>query len=134
MTTTITTNGITVLRAGDGMALTDGSTYSGEVWLARDAESSAWREVPAPTYDEEGNPIMKEYSKLKVLVALKVLGVWPSVKAWLEESDNYDYWLAAQDLAEDNEFFIAAKTAIAALTGKTAEEIAVLLAECEVTQ
>ena len=43
------------LTASDGMVLTDGKTYGKIIYLAEDADESAWHEIPEEEYinDEE---------------------------------------------------------------------------------
>lgn len=43
---------IPVLKPSDGMILTNGETYSEEVWLGINDSADNWREVPMAEYDE----------------------------------------------------------------------------------
>lgn len=80
------------------------------------------REVPPPP--------PRVFSKLKVVAALMDAGVWVQVKAWIESKGLYDLYLAAQEFAEDNEWFISGRAALAATLGWTDEQVEALLARC----
>lgn len=94
-------------------------------WEARDG---AWRR----TYRHEDAPPAppRVFSKLKVVAALMDVGVWPKVKAWIEEAGLYDIYLAAQDFAEDNEYFAQGLAALKPVAGWTDEQVEALLAQC----
>ena len=52
------------------------------------------------------------------------------VKTWLEEKAYYDYYLAAQDFAEDNDLFIEGRNAIQGYLGVSDEYIESILSKC----
>ena len=52
------------------------------------------------------------------------------VKTWLEEKAYYDYYLAAQDFAEDNDLFIEGRKAIQGYLGVSDEFIESILSKC----
>ena len=86
---------------------------------------------PQPEPQPEPRPVGRRlFSKLKLVIALKAAGLWVLTKTWIEESGLNDHYLAAQELAEDNEFFIRGKAEIMRLSGKTEAEIEAILAEC----
>ena len=68
------------------------------------------------------------FSKLKLVTALKAAGLWVLTKTWIEENGLYDHYLAAQDLAEDNEMFIRGRDEISLLSHKTGAEVEEILA------
>ena len=70
------------------------------------------------------------YAKLKVVAALKAADKWVLVKTWLEEKAYYDYYLAAQDFAEDNDLFIEGRKAIQGYLGVSDEYIESILSKC----
>lgn len=70
------------------------------------------------------------FSKLKVVAALTEAGVWPQVKAWIEANGLYDLYLAAQEFAEDNEWFAQGLAALKPVVGWTDEQVEALLEEC----
>jgi hypothetical protein len=70
------------------------------------------------------------FSKLKLVAALKAADKWVLVKTWMEEKSYYDYYVAAQDFAENNELFIAARAALQRYTGMTDADVEKLLAKC----
>ena len=80
---------------------------------------------PAPA------PVGKRiFSKLKLVAALKAADKWVLVKTWLEEKAYYDYYLAAQDFAEDNDLFIEGRNAIQGYLGVSDEYVESILSKC----
>ena len=77
-----------------------------------------------------GEPPVPTYSKMKCVMALTKLGVWPQVKAWIESQGLYDLYLAAQDFREDNPYFVSGKAQLMASLGWTEEQAEALLAKC----
>ena len=76
-------------------------------------------------------PIGKRtFSKLKLVSALKAADKWVLVKTWLEEKAYYDYYLAAQNFAEDNALFIEGRNAIKGYLGVSDEYIEAILSQC----
>ena len=72
----------------------------------------------------------RTFSKLKLVAALKEADKWVLVKTWLEEKAYYDYYLAAQDFAEDHPLFREGLAAIKAYAGVTDDEAEAILAKC----
>ena len=70
------------------------------------------------------------FSKLKLVAALKAADKWVLVKTWLEEKAYYDYYLAAQNFAEDNELFVEGRDAIKRYLGMSDEQIEAILSQC----
>ena len=70
------------------------------------------------------------FSKLKLVAALKAADRWVLVKTWLEEKAYYDYYLAAQDFAEDNDLFIEGRNAIQGYLGVSDEYVESILSRC----
>ena len=70
------------------------------------------------------------FSKLKLVAALKAADKWVLVKTWLEEKSYYDYYLAAQNFAEDNALFVEGKEAIKRYLGMSDEQIEAILSQC----
>ena len=83
-----------------------------------------YEQVPLPP------PPPRVFSKLKVVAALTEAGVWPQVKAWIESKGLYDLYLAAQEFAEDNEYFAQGLAALKPVVGWTDERVEALLAKC----
>ena len=80
---------------------------------------------PAPA------PVGKRiFSKLKLVAALKAADKWVLVKTWLEEKAYYDYYLAAQNFAEDNALFLEGKAAIQRYLNMSDEDIEAILSQC----
>ena len=91
-------------------------------------EENGWtkREELAPVPEPEP----KVYSKYKIKCALVDLGIWPQVKAAIEQAGFWDSFLLIQDISSDNPEFMAALPLLAqAFPGV---DIAALLADCEV--
>ena len=72
----------------------------------------------------------RTFSKLKLVAALKAADKWVLVKTWLEEKSYYDYYLAAQNFAEDNELFVEGREAIKRYLGMSDEQIEAILSQC----
>ena len=70
------------------------------------------------------------FSKLKLVAALKSADKWVLVKTWLEEKAYYDYYLAAQNFAEDNELFVEGRNAIKGYLNMSDEQIEAILSQC----
>ena len=70
------------------------------------------------------------FSKLKLVAALKAADKWVLVKTWLEEKAYYDYYLAAQNFAEDNALFLEGKAAIQRYLNMSDEDIEAILSQC----
>lgn len=69
----------------------------------------------------------RTFSKLELITVLKNLGKWDAAKAFIQASGFEDEWLAAQELAEDNEFFTLAVEAAIASELVTREEVSRIL-------
>ena len=82
----------------------------------------------APADGAAGGP--RVFSKLKLVVALKREGLWVLTKTWIEEQGLYDLYLAAQDVREDNEWFVRGLGELKALSRRTDAEAEAILAEC----
>lgn len=93
------------------------------------AEVMKWTLVDG-RWEATFTPAVRTFSKLKIVAALKEAGVWEEVKRLVEASGLYDYFLAAQDLREDNEAFRQGKTELASALGWTDGQVEELLAEC----
>jgi len=125
----------------DPPAPEEGCDVAVTAW-AEDATTitAVYKQVPRPVTEPEdppegsggGNavPGSRVFSKLKLVVALKEADKWVLVKTWLEEKSYYDYFLAAQDFAEDYPLFrecLEALKRYANLSDETVEEV---LARC----
>lgn len=72
----------------------------------------------------------RTFSKLKLYAAVKSLGLWADVKAWLEESDLWDAFVLAQNVAEDNEQFSAGVKTFKEMFSISDERVEEILASC----
>ena len=118
-------------------------TNPGEGWYP--VEKILPKPIPADgeelgyTYTVRDGVAYKEYfvarlprvfSKLKVVAALTEAGAWAQVKAWIEANGLYDLYLAAQEFAEDNDYFARGLAALKPVVGWTDEQVEAMLAKC----
>ena len=75
-------------------------------------------------------PGHRKFSKLKLVAALKAADKWVLVKTWLEEKAYYDFYLAAQDFAEDYPLFQEGLAALKRYANLTDETVEAILAQC----
>ena len=82
-----------------------------EVDAGHRAEVSGWREdgeaivcVYKVVEGDAPEQTARVFSKFKLVTALKAADKWVLVKTWIEERGLWDYYLAAQNFREDNEF------------------------------
>ena len=103
---------------------TDAAHYAVPTGWTRDGET--WRRV----YEvrELPPPPPRTFSKLRIVAALTTAGVWDAVKQLLIERGLYDLFLAAQNFAEDNEYFENGKAALQTALGWTDEQVEAVLA------
>lgn len=89
-----------------------------------DAEwQQAWKFEDAPP------PPPRTFSKLRIVAALMQAGVWSAVKDYIEQAGLYDLYLAAQDFAEDNEYFAQGREQLKSALGWTDEQVEAILAQ-----
>ena len=98
-------------------------------------ERDGWQEqaaafVPKWKLVEDVPPPPRVFSKLKVVAALTQAGVWAQVKQYIEQAGLYDLYLAAQEFAEDNEYFNQGKAALQTALGWTDEQTEEILGSC----
>ena len=104
-----------------------GHTVEVSGWIGTaDSIACVYKQVPDETPPEKP----RVFSKLKLVAALKAADKWVLVKTWLEEKAYYDYYLAAQDFAEDNDLFIEGRNAIQGYLGVSDEYIESILSKC----
>ena len=124
----------------------EGCTVEPSTWTETDTTLvRVYKQVPMPapqSQDGAGGgrdsdmpsapaPVGKRiFSKLKLVAALKAADKWVLVKTWLEEKSYYDFYLAAQNFAEDNELFVEGRDAIKRYLGMTDEQIEAILSQC----
>ena len=124
----------------------EGCTVEPSTWTETDTTLvRVYKQVPMPApQPQDGGeggrdsgmpsapaPVGKRtFSKLKLVAALKSADKWVLVKTWLEEKSYYDYYLAAQNFAEDNALFVEGKEAIKRYLGMTDGDIEAILSQC----
>ena len=69
-----------------------------------------------------------QYSKLRIITLAKDRGVWPAVKAVIQEADLAEEWAACQYITDDYPQFVAATNMLVGAGIATAEDIAYILA------
>lgn len=97
-------------------AVIDGYELSNGLW------TDLWR------FDDIPPAPPRIFSKLKVVAALINAGVWADVKAYIEGAGLYDLYLAAQNFAEDNDYFVQGKAALQTALDWTDEQVESILA------
>ena len=103
----------------------EGYHYEPRGWEERDgAILRVYEQVANPP------PAPRVFSKLKCVAALMSAGVWPQVKAFVEQAGLYDLYLAAQDFAEDNAYFTQGRAALQSALGWSDEQVEAVLAQC----
>ena len=126
----------------------EGCTVEPSTWTETDTTLvRVYKQVPMPAPQGGGQggegsgrdsvmppepaPVGKRiFSKLKLVAALKAADKWVLVKTWLEEKAYYDFYLAAQNFAEDNELFLEGKAAIQRYLNMSDEDIEAILSQC----
>jgi hypothetical protein len=87
--------------------------------------------APQYLFEDAPPPPPRTFSKLRIVAALTTAGVWDSVKQLLIERGLYDLFLAAQNFAEDNEYFENGKAALQSELGWTDAQVEAVLAASE---
>lgn len=77
---------------------------------------------------QDAPPPPRTFSKLKIVAALTSAGVWAQAKAYIEQAELYDLYLAAQDFREDNQFFAQGRAALQSALGMTDAQVEAILA------
>ena len=95
-----------------------------------EVSSGAW--VRTYRYEDAPPPPPRTFSKLRLVAALTDAGVWAQAKALVEQVGLYDLFLAAQDFAEDNEFFAQGRAALQTALGWTDQQVDAVLAAAAV--
>lgn len=98
----INLNGFTITTTSideDGNEVSESTTYE----LVAIVKNENWQDLSI------SNPIAGTiyYSKLKLCRYLKEINIWDEVKAFIEQAGVMDEWLLAQDLASDDDMFLA---------------------------
>ena len=93
------------------------NTPDGKEWRQK------WR------YEDAPPPPPRQFSKLKIVAALMGAGVWEQVRAYIEQAGLYDLYLAAQDFAEDNEYFAQGRQQLQTALSWTDEQVEAILAQ-----
>lgn len=123
MTDQIISAKLRVLTPGDGMALTDGTTYTtGTVFLAWDADVSKWHEVPESEVPERepSEPPPRRWTRLAIKTALAQAGMLAAARTFLSSAEvatGYTAWEALTDCDYIEEGYGGAEAWAALLDG-----------------
>ena len=102
-----------------------GHTVEVSGWIeTADSIVRVYKQVPDETPPEKP----RVFSKLKLVAALKAADKWVLVKTWLEEKAYWDYYVAAQDFADDHPLFREALAALKRYTGMDVAAVEAILA------
>lgn len=102
----------------------DGYHYASDGWeVVNDEIHNKWKLVEDPY-------VPRTFSKMKIVAALTSMNVWEQTKAWIESEGLYDLYLAAQDFAEDNDYFKAGVQALQTQLHLTDEQVEQILSQC----
>lgn len=77
-------------------------------------------------------PPPRTFSKFKVVRLLTEMGIWLKVRDYIVAKGLYDFFLAAQDFKEDDQFFVEGLTLLMGELGLADEQIENILKKCEV--
>ena len=89
-----------------------------------------WKAVEDPYVPAPMPPKPRQFSKLKIVAALKEVGEWEHVKEWINDNDMYDLYAAAQNFAEDNPYFSQALDDLKDLLGWNDQQVEAILQNC----
>ena len=79
-------------------------------------ESFGWTKTTREVPDPEPQPTL--YSKLKLIRAMKQAGIWTQVKTQIEESEFWDEFICAQELASNDPGFMEFVDSMKAVIGE----------------
>jgi len=134
MTDTTISAKLRILTPDDGMAITDGTTYTtGTVYLAHSADASRWHEIPEseiPPTPEPPQP-RKRYSVYRLILGLKELGVLAPVVEWAKAHSLYEELVTVGVVDGEDADLMTALRELGASLGVTTEQIDALLAAAE---
>ncbi len=89
-----------------------------------------WKAVEDPYVPAPMPPKPRQFSKLKIVAALKQMGEWEHVKEWINDNDMYDLYAAAQNFAEDNPYFSQALDDLKDMLEWNDQQVEVILQNC----
>lgn len=76
----------------------------------------------------------RRFSKLKIVAALMLADAWRSAKAYIEAQGLYDLFLAAQDFADDDPYFLQGKAALQGALDMSDAQVEAILAASVTTE
>lgn len=101
----------------------NGYHYEAQGWTER---GGVIQRVYAAIQDPPPPP--RTFSKLRIVAALMEAKVWDTVKQYIIDHDLYDLYLAAQEFAEDNQYFTQGEAQLQSALGWTDEQVEAVLA------
>lgn len=135
MTITTNTSGTQVINADSGMALrrkTDkGPTQITRVALAAWDSADNWTDCEYAQTEEESAahviPASRTFVTADVIEALMKAGIWPQVRAFIEEKGMLDMVLATKEFRADDPNFTGPRDALKELLGWTDGQVEAVL-------
>lgn len=113
-----------VVQSSPSTPAPSGYHYVPDGWEVVDEEiHNKWKLVEDPH-------IPRTFSKMKIVAALTRMDAWEQTKEWIESQGLYDLYLAAQDFAEDNDYFDDGVKAIKDALQLTDEQVEEILSQC----
>lgn len=106
MDNNVVTTKIRVLTPSDGMALTDGTTYStGSVFLAYGADASKWHEIPESEVPP-GPQSPRTFRKSYLAQWIRASGKWDEFEAFLDSQSDFKFlWDYSTEFDENNQMW-----------------------------
>jgi len=128
MENSIVTTKIRVLTPSDGMALTDGETYStGSIFLAYGADISRWHEIPESEIPS-GNQTPRIFRRSYIAQWIHAKGKWDDFEAFLNAQPEFAFlWTYSTEFDEDNPMWPTAINGVQIALNLTDEEVQNLL-------
>ena len=130
MDNSVVTTKIRVLTPSDGMALTDGTTYTtGSVFLAYGADASKWHEIPEseipPT--PEQTPV-RTFRRSYIAQWIRANGKWDIFEAFLDLQPDFKFlWDYSTEFDDDNQMWPAAIAGVQQALELSDQEVSQLL-------
>ena len=104
----------------------DGYIWQHDGWeIVDETITRKWK-----TAENTNTPIARQFSKFKIVAALKEAGKWEIVKEWINDNDMYDLYAAALNFAEDNLYFSQALDDLKDLLGWNDQQVEAILQNC----
>ena len=129
MENSVVTTKIRVLTPSDGMALTDGTTYTtGSIFLAYGADASKWHEIPESEIPPEPPSPPRTFRKSYLAQWIRANGKWDEFEAFLNSQPDFSFlWTYSTEFDENNQMWPMAIGGVQQVLNLTDEEVEKLL-------